>query len=168
MGFDIRTSLRQRDPEVPPDATLAQLSSGICGFSLYATTMRADCSGSCPYQWKRSIICEVPNGTALCAIHHSKRLIVVRLTDENMRVIVSDAVNGGGVVQRLFRFAGKAIAFAPVKISGRAVCGMAQEEVFGREVLIWGRAAIFACGIQTILHERGFNSAWIETQLAHR
>lgn len=40
--------------------------------------------------------CEIPNGTALCAIHHKAFDKGSIGTDENMRVLVSDAVNGGG------------------------------------------------------------------------
>lgn len=37
-------------------------------------------------------------------------------TDENMRVLVSDAVNGGGIVERLFwDFDGKTIALPQVR-----------------------------------------------------
>ncbi|STE88777.1 putative restriction endonuclease [Escherichia coli] len=46
--------------------------------------------------------CEIPNGLALCAIHHKAFDKGSIGLDENMRVLVSDAVNGGGIVEKLF------------------------------------------------------------------
>ncbi|WP_175282703.1 HNH endonuclease, partial [Klebsiella pneumoniae] len=77
--------------------------------------------------------CEVPNGLALCAIHHKAFDRGSIGLDENMRVNVSDAVNGGGVVQRLFwDFAGKAIALPPVK-----------ENYPGEKFVEWHRKEVF-------------------------
>lgn len=60
--------------------------------------------------------CEIPNGLALCAIHHKAFDKGSIGTDENMRVLVSDAVNGGGIVERLFwDFDGKTIALPQVR-----------------------------------------------------
>ena len=48
---------------------------------------------------------------ALCAIHHKAFDKGSIGLDENMRVLVSDAVNGGGIVEKLFwDFDGKTIA----------------------------------------------------------
>lgn len=60
--------------------------------------------------------CEIPNGLALCAIHHKAFDKGSIGLDENMRVLVSDAVNGGGIVERLFwDFDGKTIALPQVR-----------------------------------------------------
>ncbi len=60
--------------------------------------------------------CEIPNGSALCAIHHKAFDKGSIGLDENMRVLVSDAVNGGGIVERLFwDFDGKTIALPQVR-----------------------------------------------------
>lgn len=77
--------------------------------------------------------CEIPNGLALCAIHHKAFDKGSIGLDENMRVLVSDAVNGGGIVERLFwDFDGKTITLPQVrKITLLRVCGVASEEVFG-------------------------------------
>lgn len=56
------------------------------------------------------------NGLALCAIHHKAFDKGSIGLDENMRVLVSDAVNGGGIVERLFwDFDGKTIALPQVR-----------------------------------------------------
>ncbi len=53
---------------------------------------------------------------ALCAIHHKAFDKGSIGLDENMRVLVSDAVNGGGIVERLFwDFDGKTIALPQVR-----------------------------------------------------
>ncbi len=60
--------------------------------------------------------CEIPNGLAFCAIHHKAFDKGSIGLDENMRVLVSDAVNGGGIVERLFwYFDGKTIALPHVR-----------------------------------------------------
>ena len=60
--------------------------------------------------------CEIPNGLALCAIHHKAFDKGSIGLDENMRVLVSDAVNGGGIVERLFwDFDRKTIALPQVR-----------------------------------------------------
>lgn len=46
--------------------------------------------------------CEIPNGLALCAIHHKAFDKGSIGLDENMRMLVSDSVNGEGIVERLF------------------------------------------------------------------
>ncbi|HCD1495840.1 TPA: HNH endonuclease [Escherichia coli] len=59
---------------------------------------------------------EIPNGLAFCAIHHKAFDKGSIGLDENMRVLVSDAVNGGGIVERLFwDFDGKTIALPQVR-----------------------------------------------------
>ena len=55
--------------------------------------------------------CEISNGLALCAIHHKAFDKGSIGLDESMRVQVSPAVNGSGMVGRLFwDFDGKSIA----------------------------------------------------------
>lgn len=83
--------------------------------------------------------CEIPNGLALCAIHHKafeKGLIGL---NESMQVLVSEAGNGSGIVGRLFwDFAGKQIALPMVKGNYLWV-GFVEwhkREVFKREIAI--------------------------------
>lgn len=62
--------------------------------------------------------CEIPNGLALCAIHHKAFDKGSIGLDDSLRVLVSEAVNGNGngIVGRLFwDFAGKQIALPMVK-----------------------------------------------------
>ncbi|ECD4596967.1 HNH endonuclease [Salmonella enterica subsp. enterica serovar Waycross] len=117
MGFDIRTSLRQRDPKFRQMVLRAyNYQCAICGFNMRHDNAPIALEAA-HIRWKQHHgPCEVPNGLALCAIHHKAFDRGSIGLDENMRVMVSGAVNGGGVVQRLFwDFAGKAIALPPVK-----------------------------------------------------
>ncbi|HHN7304377.1 TPA: HNH endonuclease, partial [Escherichia coli] len=60
--------------------------------------------------------CEIPNGLALCAIHHKAFDKGTIGLDENMRVLVLDAVNGGEIIERSFwDFDGKIIALPQVR-----------------------------------------------------
>lgn len=72
-----------------------------------------------------------------CAQSIIKRSIVVRLVwMKIMRVVVSDAVNGGGVVQRLFwDFAGKEIALPQMK-----------ENYPGERFVEWHKREVFRGG----------------------
>ncbi|MDU1036786.1 MAG: HNH endonuclease, partial [Staphylococcus sp.] len=52
--------------------------------------------------------CEVPNGLALCAIHHKAFDKGSIGLDEDMRVLVSESVNGNNIVIKFFiDYAGK-------------------------------------------------------------
>ncbi len=68
-------------------------------------------------KWKQSGgPSEIPSGLALCAIHHKEFEKGSIGLDESMRVLVSEAVKGNGIVGRLFwDFAGKQIALPVVK-----------------------------------------------------
>ena len=60
--------------------------------------------------------CEIPNGLALCAIHHKAFDKGSVGLDENMRVQISEAVNGSDIVGRLlWDFQGKVISLPQVK-----------------------------------------------------
>lgn len=134
MGFDIRTSLRQRDPKFRQMVLHAyNYQCAICGFNMRHDNAPIALEAA-HIRWKQNHgPCEVPNGLALCAIHHKAFDRGSIGLDENMRVIVSDAVNGGGVVQRLFwDFAGKAIALPPVK-----------ENYPGERFVEWHRKEVF-------------------------
>lgn len=134
MGFDIRTSLRQRDPKFRQMVLRAyNYQCAICGFNMRHDNAPIALEAA-HIRWKQNHgPCEVPNGLALCAIHHKAFDRGSIGLDENMRVIVSDAVNGGGVVQRLFwDFVGKAIALPPVK-----------ENYPGERFVEWHRKEVF-------------------------
>lgn len=134
MGFDIRTSLRQRDPKFRQMVLRAyNYQCAICGFNMRHDNAPIALEAA-HIRWKQNHgPCEVPNGLALCAIHHKAFDRGSIGLDENMRVMVSGAVNGGGVVQRLFwDFAGKAIALPPVK-----------ENYPGERFVEWHRKEVF-------------------------
>lgn len=134
MGFDIRTSLRQRDPKFRQMVLRAyNYQCAICGFNMRHDNAPITLEAA-HIRWKQHHgPCEVPNGLALCAIHHKAFDRGSIGLDENMRVVVSGAVNGGGVVQRLFwDFAGKAIALPPVK-----------ENYPGEQFVEWHRKEVF-------------------------
>ncbi|HCA5736764.1 TPA: HNH endonuclease [Citrobacter freundii] len=134
MGFDIRTSLRQRDPKFRQMVLRAyNYQCSICGFNMRHDNAPIALEAA-HIRWKQHHgPCEVPNGLALCAIHHKAFDRGSIGLNENMRVMVSGAVNGGGVVQRLFwDFAGKAIALPPVK-----------ENYPGEQFLEWHRKEVF-------------------------
>lgn len=134
MGFDIRASLRQRDPKFRQMVLRAyNYQCAICGFNMRHDNAPIALEAA-HIRWKQNHgPCEVPNGLALCAIHHKAFDRGSIGLDENMRVMVSGAVNGGGVVQRLFwDFAGKAIALPPVK-----------ENYPGERFVEWHRKEVF-------------------------
>ena len=99
-SFDIRTSLRQRDPKFRQMVLHAyNYQCAICGFNMRHDNAPIDLEAA-HIRWKQHHgPCEVPNGLALCAIHHKAFDRGSIDLDENMRVVVSGAVNGGGVVQ---------------------------------------------------------------------
>ncbi|EDV6869105.1 HNH endonuclease [Salmonella enterica subsp. enterica serovar Huettwilen] len=137
MGFDIRTSLRQRDPKFRQMVLRAyNYQCAICGFNMRHDNAPIALEAA-HIRWKQNHgPCEVPNGLALCAIHHKAFDRGSIGLDENMRVIVSDAVNGGGVVQRLFwDFAGKAIALPQMK-----------ENYPGERFVEWHKREVFRGG----------------------
>lgn len=112
MGFDIRQIRKVRDPQFRQQVLRAyNYQCAICGFN-----MRHDNSSvaleAAHIKWKQhGGPCEVPNGLALCAIHHKAFDKGSIGLDEEMRVLVSPAVNGTGIVRSLFwDFIGKKIA----------------------------------------------------------
>lgn len=137
MGFVIRISLRQRDPKFRHMVLRAyNYQCSICGFNMRHDNAPIALEAA-HIRWKQHHgPCEVPNGLALCAIHHKAFDRGSIGFDENMRVMVFGAVNGGGVVQRLFwDFAGKAIALPPIKENypGERFVEWHREEVFRGE-----------------------------------
>lgn len=137
MGFDIRTSLRQRDPKFRQMVLRAyNYQCAICGFNMRHDNAPIALEAA-HIRWKQNHgPCEVPNGLALCAIHHKAFDRGSIGLDENMRVVVSDAVNGGGVVQRLFwDFAGKEIALPQMK-----------ENYPGERFVEWHKREVFRGG----------------------
>ncbi|MBM6607478.1 HNH endonuclease [Enterobacteriaceae bacterium RIT814] len=117
MGFDIQQIRKVRDPLFRQQVLRAyNYQCAICGFNLRHDNVPVGLEAA-HIKWKQhGGPCEIPNGLALCAIHHKAFDKGSIGLDENMRVLVSAAVNGGEVVERLFwDFSGKPIALPGVK-----------------------------------------------------
>ncbi|AVT70518.1 HNH endonuclease [Escherichia coli] len=117
LGFDLQQIRKQRDPLFRKNVLRAyNYQCAICGFNMRHddTTVALEAAH---IKWKQhGGPCEIPNGLALCAIHHKAFDKGSIGLDENMRVLVSDAVNGGGIVEKLFwDFDGKTIALPQVR-----------------------------------------------------
>ncbi|EKT6180559.1 HNH endonuclease, partial [Escherichia coli] len=117
LGFDLQQIRKQRDPLFRKNVLRAyNYQCAICGFNMRHddTTVALEAAH---IKWKQhGGPCEIPNGLALCAIHHKAFDKGSIGLDENMWVLVSDAVNGGGIVERLFwDFDGKTIALPQVR-----------------------------------------------------
>lgn len=117
MGFDIQQIRKVRDPLFRQQVLRAyNYECAICGFNMRHDNASVGLEAA-HIKWKQfGGPCEIPNGLALCAIHHKAFDKGSIGLDESMRVLVSEAVNGNGVVGRLFwDFAGKQIALPMVK-----------------------------------------------------
>ncbi|EAA4812442.1 HNH endonuclease [Shigella boydii] len=117
LDFDLQQIRKQRDPLFRKNVLRAyNYQCAICGFNMRHddTTVALEAAH---IKWKQhGGPCEIPNGLALCAIHHKAFDKGSIGLDENMRVLVSDAVNGGGIVERLFwDFDGKTIVLPQVR-----------------------------------------------------
>jgi len=117
MGFDIQQIRKVRDPLFRQQVLRAyNYECAICGFNMRHDNASVGLEAA-HIKWKQhGGPCEIPNGLALCAIHHKAFDKGSIGLDENMQVLVSEAVNGSGIVGRLFwDFAGKQIALPMVK-----------------------------------------------------
>jgi len=119
MGFDIQQIRKVRDPLFRQQVLRAyNYECAICGFNMRHDNASVALEAA-HIKWKQfGGPCEIPNGLALCAIHHKAFDKGSIGLDESMRVLVSEAVNGNGngIVGRLFwDFAGKQIALPMVK-----------------------------------------------------
>jgi len=117
MGFDIQQIRKVRDPLFRQQVLRAyNYECAICGFNMRHDNASVGLEAA-HIKWKQhGGPCEIPNGLALCAIHHKAFDKGSIGLDENMQVLVSEAVNGSGIVGQLFwDFAGKQIALPMVK-----------------------------------------------------
>ena len=117
LGFDLQQIHKQRDPLFRKNVLRAyNYQCAICGFNMRHddTTVALEAAH---IKWKQhGGPCEIPNGLALCAIHHKAFDKGSIGLDENMRVLVLDAVNGGEIIERSFwDFDGKIIALPQVR-----------------------------------------------------
>lgn len=117
LSFDIRQIRKQRDPLFRQQVLRAyNYECDICGFNMWHDNTSVALEAA-HIKWKQyGGPCEIPNGLALCAIHHKAFDKGSIGLDENMRVQISEAVNGSGIVGRLFwDFQGKVISLPQVK-----------------------------------------------------
>lgn len=120
LGFDIQYTLSQRDPKFRQMVLRAyNYQCAICGFNMRHDNAPIALEAA-HIRWKQHQgPCEVPNGLALCAIHHKAFDRGSIGLDENMRIVISEAVNGtSAVVQQLFwDYAEKVITLPQSKLN---------------------------------------------------
>jgi len=120
LGFDIQHTLSQRDPKFRQMVLRAyNYQCAICGFNMRHDNAPIALEAA-HIRWKQHQgPCEVPNGLALCAIHHKAFDRGSIGLDENMRIVISEAVNGtSAVVQQLFwDYAEKVITLPQSKLN---------------------------------------------------
>ena len=117
LGFELQLLRKQRDPLFRQQVLRAyNYECAICGYNMRHDNTSVALEAA-HIKWKQYCgPCEIPNGLALCAIHHKAFDKGSIGLDESMRVQVSEAVNGGGIVGRLFwDFQGKIISLPQVK-----------------------------------------------------
>ncbi|AMG52777.1 MULTISPECIES: phosphorothioated DNA-binding restriction endonuclease [Citrobacter] len=117
LGFELQLLRKQRDPLFRQQVLRAyNYECAICGYNMRHDNTSVALEAA-HIKWKQyGGPCEIPNGLALCAIHHKAFDKGSIGLDENMRVQVSEAVNGSGIVGRLFwDFQGKIISLPQVK-----------------------------------------------------
>ncbi|EPO0901639.1 phosphorothioated DNA-binding restriction endonuclease [Citrobacter amalonaticus] len=117
LGFELQLLRKQRDPLFRQQVLRAyNYECAICGYNMRHDNTSVALEAA-HIKWKQyGGPCEIPNGLALCAIHYKAFDKGSIGLDENMRVQVSEAVNGSGIVGRLFwDFQGKIISLPQVK-----------------------------------------------------
>ncbi|MFA0218178.1 phosphorothioated DNA-binding restriction endonuclease [Vibrio splendidus] len=102
FGFEVDTSTKQRDPNFRKNVLRAyNYRCAVCGFDLALDTVPVGIEAA-HIKWKQySGACEVSNGVALCSIHHKALDRGVITLDSELTVLVSPAVTGGNMVERL-------------------------------------------------------------------
>jgi len=116
LGFGISEMRKQRDPHFRQLVLRAyHYQCAICGFNMRHDNALVAVEAA-HIKWKQyGGPCDITNGLALCAIHHKAFDKGSIGLDENMCVVVSNGVNGGGIVDRLFwDFSGKQITLPQV------------------------------------------------------
>lgn len=117
LGFELQLLRKQRDPLFRQQVLRAyNYECAICGYNMRHDNTSVALEAA-HIKWKQyGGPCEIPNGLALCAIHHKAFDKGSIGLDESMRAQVSEAVNGSGIVGRLFwDFQGKIISLPQVK-----------------------------------------------------
>lgn len=102
LGFDPQQIRKQHDPLFRKDVLRAyNYQCTICGFSVRHDDITVALGAAC-IKWRQyGGSYEIPNGLALCIVCHKAFDRGSIGLDENMWVLVSNAVDGGGIVERL-------------------------------------------------------------------
>ncbi len=111
LGFNVNLSTKVRDPEFRKKVLRAyNFKCAVCGFDLAMDNIPIAIEAA-HIKWKQySGPCEVPNGIALCSIHHKALDRGAITLNGDLKINVSSMVNGGELVERLiWDFQGKSI-----------------------------------------------------------
>ncbi len=111
LGFNANLPTKVRDPEFRKKVLRAyNFKCAVCGFDLAMDNIPIALEAA-HIKWKQySGPCEVPNGIALCSIHHKAFDRGAIALDSDLKITVSSMVNGGELVERLiWDFQGKSI-----------------------------------------------------------
>ena len=140
MGFDLLQIRKERDPHFRQQVLRAyNYECAICGFNMRhdntsVARKRLISNGSSTAAPAKSLT------AALCAIHHKAFDKGSIGLDEDMRIRVSPAVNGGALLAGCSGIL--MVSRLPCRrermLSAGRVCGMAPAEVFRGEGMVWG------------------------------
>ncbi len=111
LGFDMGLLTKVRDPGFRRKVLRAyNFKCAVCGFDLAMDTIPIALEAA-HIKWKQyNGPCEVPNGIALCSIHHKAFDRGAIALDSDFKINVSSMVKGGELVERLiWDFQGKSI-----------------------------------------------------------
>lgn len=117
LDFSLSDINKQRDPKFRQMVLRAyNYQCAVCGYNL-----KQDCTPvgleAAHVKWKQSGgPCVINNGLALCSLHHSAFDMGAIGLDSDLKLLVSNGVNGNSIVEKLFwDFEGKRILLPKVK-----------------------------------------------------
>ncbi|MHA7845168.1 phosphorothioated DNA-binding restriction endonuclease [Serratia sp. D1N4] len=111
LDLQLSDTRKVRDPAFRQTILRAyNYQCAVCGYNLRHDSTPVGLEAA-HIKWKQyGGPCTVTNGLALCSLHHSAFDMGVIGLDDNMKLLVSEGVNGSQMVERLFwDFAGRAI-----------------------------------------------------------
>lgn len=111
LGFALADLRKERDPNFRQSVLRAyNYQCAICGYNLRHDSTPVGLEAA-HIKWKQyGGPCTISNGLALCSLHHSAFDMGAIGLDDNMKLLVSEGVNGSHMVERLFwDFAGHSL-----------------------------------------------------------
>lgn len=111
LGFSLGDIRKARDPAFRQNVLRAyNYQCAVCGYNLRHDSTVVGLEAA-HIKWKQyGGPCSIPNGLALCSLHHSAFDMGVIGINDSMKLLVSEGVNGSQIVERLFwDFAGHTI-----------------------------------------------------------